>query len=645
MITFKILDPVHVETNQKGKVNLNACLSYEDCTWTRPRAKNKKKRRIAYPVYLIQPTYGDQWVFPAGLLPKAVNFLEELNIPYQISGTMGAIEYDKPGIKGVTFRPDQKRLIKAALTHGRGVLQAVTGSGKCHGKNTPIIMYDGSMKMVQDIQAGDLLMGPDSKPRKVLNTTTGYGPMYQVTPVKGTPFTCNGDHILSLKSTATIGKGETYKKDRITNISIDEYLKKSRTFKHMMKLWRTGVEFPKKKVPVDPYMVGIYLGDGHRTRNAAITTGNQDPEVGQYIESWAKQHGLDTRKQSENNCVSRFIINRNGINNWFRRFVKELVNSKGERTIPKEYLINSRENRLRLLAGLIDTDGHYSRNAVYDLVFKDKRFVKQIAFLARSLGFAANISKKIGAIKSRNFKGVYWRLCISGNLDKIPCKVARKKATPRKQIKNHLRTGFSIKAIGDGKYYGFTLSKDGLYLLGDFTVTHNTVVLIGIISAFKQERILFLCHTLTLVSQFKEELVKWGFKDIGVLSGNERTTGRIQLATIQSFSRLDPKTYVDKYDVILVDECFYKDTRIRTKEGPKPIKSVLVGDTVHTSKGPKRVTATFKTKVKLKDLVVVTLSSGKKIYCSKDHLFKVSGGWTKACDLAGKLLVPYRSTK
>lgn len=214
MITLKILDPVHVETNKEGKVNLNDCLSYEEFTWTRPKKKGKKKRRIDYSVYMIQPAMDHQWIFPAGLLPRALNFLDELRMPYQLTGTLGTVEFDKPGIKGVTFRPDQKKLIKAALENGRGVLQAPTGSGK-------------------------------------------------------------------------------------------------------------------------------------------------------------------------------------------------------------------------------------------------------------------------------------------------------------------------------------------------------TICLLGIISAFKQEQILFLCHTLDLVSQFKEELVKWGFSDIGVLSGKERSFGKIQLATIQTFSRLDPRTYVDKYDVILCDECHH----------------------------------------------------------------------------------------
>lgn len=130
MIELKILDPVHVETNKEGKINLNKCLSYENFTWTRPKKKKKKKRRINYRTYMIQPSLGHEWIFPAGLLPRALEFLDEHKLPYRVIGSLGAVEYDKPGIKGVTFRPDQKRLIKAALIKGRGVLQAPCGSGK-----------------------------------------------------------------------------------------------------------------------------------------------------------------------------------------------------------------------------------------------------------------------------------------------------------------------------------------------------------------------------------------------------------------------------------------------------------------------------------------------------------------------------------
>ena len=82
------------------------------------------------------------------------------------------------------------------------LITGATGAGKCLGKHTPILMYDGSIKNVEDIQTGDLLMGPDSRPRTVLSTATGRGELFKIIPRKGQPWVCNDVHVLTLKHTA-----------------------------------------------------------------------------------------------------------------------------------------------------------------------------------------------------------------------------------------------------------------------------------------------------------------------------------------------------------------------------------------------------------------------------------------------------------
>src|SRR6476620_6526132 len=65
--------------------------------------------------------------------------------------------------------------------------------------DTPILMYDGSIKKIQDIKTGDVVMGDDSTSRKVLSTTTGKDIMYDIIHVKGDKYTVSSDHILSIK--------------------------------------------------------------------------------------------------------------------------------------------------------------------------------------------------------------------------------------------------------------------------------------------------------------------------------------------------------------------------------------------------------------------------------------------------------------
>lgn len=80
----------------------------------------------------------------------------------------------------------QREAIKTWLDTGRwGTLCLAPGYGKCLGKDTPVLMYDGTVKKVQDIKRGDVLMGDDSTPRNVLSTIQGQSKLHRITPVKG----------------------------------------------------------------------------------------------------------------------------------------------------------------------------------------------------------------------------------------------------------------------------------------------------------------------------------------------------------------------------------------------------------------------------------------------------------------------------
>ncbi|MCO7729041.1 hypothetical protein NJB93_21015, partial [Brucella intermedia] len=81
---------------------------------------------------------------------------------------------------------------------GHPLLDMATG---CHAAGTPILLYDGTTKPVELVAVNDNLMGPDSKPRRVLRTVSGREMMYRITPVKGDPFVVNENHVLSLKTT------------------------------------------------------------------------------------------------------------------------------------------------------------------------------------------------------------------------------------------------------------------------------------------------------------------------------------------------------------------------------------------------------------------------------------------------------------
>jgi replicative DNA helicase len=144
--------------------------------------------------------------------------------------------------------------------------------------------------------------------------------------------------------------------------------------------------------------------------------------------------------------------------------------------IPHEYMANSEDNRLRLLAGLIDSDGYYyASGKAYDISQKDEALARQIKYLADTLGFRTVISPKRATIKEIGYESTVWLVRIMGDVERIPVLIARKKAEPRKINKDWRVCGIEIEPSGEDEYFGFVLDGDGLFLLEDCTVTHNTI--------------------------------------------------------------------------------------------------------------------------------------------------------------------------
>ncbi len=365
-------------------------------------------------------------------------------------------------------------------------LVAPVNVGKCHSLDTPVIMADGTTKMVQEVAAGDFLMGPDEKPRKVLSTTKGRGQMFWITPkTGGISWGCNADHILNLKCSID---EYNYRKGETINIPLKEYTSKTDNFKNFWKLWRVGLNFGYKSLPIDPYILGAWLGDG-TSSSPSLTT--MDDELAIVWEKWIRScgNGVSVTGLNTGQAATYSAI---GVGKA-RGHLKDL-NLKDNKHIPHLYLTSSRPQRLELLAGLIDTDGYLlSQSPGYEITQKNKKLADGIAYLARSLGFKVT-SKEVIKKCQTGVEGVYYRMIILGNISEIPVKLTRKKG--RDAFKDPLTTGFTVKPIGEDDYYGFTLEGDGLYLLGDFTVTHNTATMMNIIvpNLWRQKHILFIAH-------------------------------------------------------------------------------------------------------------------------------------------------------
>jgi replicative DNA helicase len=358
------------------------------------------------------------------------------------------------------------------------IIAARPGMGKCLGKGTKVLMFDGSLRNVEDVQAGELLMGDDSTPRRVLSIARGRERMYWVRQNKAEDYRVNESHILSLKRSRTEGP---HRNGDVLNITVKEWLAKSEKFRSNYKGYKVPVKFAAQNLGIDPYFLGVWLGDGS-TANCRITA--QDEEIISYLHEYAETLDMQvTVGVAENRCNSYGITRgRQGGSLAQYSLQDELrhLGVLGDKHIPQSYLINSTENRLRLLAGLIDSDGYLDVvSNGYEITQKNKRLAQQIKFLCDSLGFRTSLKKKRAVITSIGYESEVYRVRIYGDVNCIPVRVERKKANPWKSKVDWRMTGVSVELDQEDDYYGFEIDGNRLFLLQDMTVTHNTAFVVS----------------------------------------------------------------------------------------------------------------------------------------------------------------------
>jgi replicative DNA helicase len=369
-----------------------------------------------------------------------------------------------------------------------GFIVAGAGIGKCFRKGTEVRMFDGSLKKVEDVVVGDAVMGPDSKPRTVLSLGRGREKMYEVRPVKGNSYFVNESHILSF-----VLSGKRYG-DRVVNMSVSDFIKQNKRFKKHAKGYKVAVSYPSTSVRIDPYILGTWLGDG-TSHNPDITS--FDTEVVSAWEEEAKSRGLLFKDLK---AVGRYSINSGVKGSNDSTFLNDLISYglRDNKHIPVDYLINDRGVRLSLLAGIIDTDGHLHKSkSGYELSTVSEILAKGYEELALSLGFSCSVKLKnkrcqTGAV------GQYYVLTIHGACEEIPVRIPRKKANPRKQVKDVLRSGISVIESEEEDYFGFAVDGDHLFLLRDFTVVHNSTLLLNVAVAAQQAGVNVLVVTMEL---------------------------------------------------------------------------------------------------------------------------------------------------
>lgn len=387
-------------------------------------------------------------------------------------------------------------------TSSGGIITIGCGRGKCLAIDTPILMYDGTIKRVQDVVVGDQLMGDDSRPRNVLTLARGRETMYKIKDTSNDieSYTVNENHILTLMYDGIV-----------KDISVLDYLARVAVDRGEEPRWRgfrVPIRFPEVPLKCSPYEIGLELGqDG----------GFQPPD---------QDGGGPTSFVTEGN----------------------------EGRIPHMYKCNSRYNQLELLAGIIGKCGHFDGRH-YVIVHRDSRLRADIMFLARSLGFRVNTN----TIRDKKTIEIYGH-----GLDEIPVKFFDSdfekyisQTHPSQPYPASETYPISIEKLPEDDYYGFEIDGNRRFVLGDFTVTHNTVMAIKIVSIIAKKT-LIVVHKEFLLNQWIERIQEFmPTARIGRIQGPvfDSEGKDIVIGMLQTlYDREFPEGAFDDFGLTIVDE-------------------------------------------------------------------------------------------
>ena len=270
-----------------------------------------------------------------------------------------------------------------------GIYVGLAGTGKAMPKDTLIPTPDGE-KLLGEIKVGDFVFDRKGHPTKVLGVyDRGVRRCFELTFSDGRKTRCCDEHIWPCYTS----------KKNLKNLTLQEMMEKgiriSAKSGARFRMPINGcVEFSEKELPVHPYILGVFLGDGC-CKERYLTLSSNDLPV---VEKVAKILNATAEKLSENNYSWRFMKGGKAITTKevFGDIASWVMRGSNEKSIPAYYLHGSSDQRIALLQGLFDTDGSVSSksNGLASFSTTSSELYAGVSYLLRSLGLSASTSSK-----------------------------------------------------------------------------------------------------------------------------------------------------------------------------------------------------------------------------------------------------------
>ncbi|OBH74031.1 phosphate starvation-inducible protein PhoH [Mycobacterium intracellulare] len=397
------------------------------------------------------------------------------------------------------------------------------------GRAQPVftkVLTPNGFQPIGQLRVGDFVIGSDGKPTEVLGIyPQGFKEIYRVSSQDGSSTLASGDHLWSVATRDDRRRGKPWRvlqtKEMIGNLRAAHY------HRYELPLLSAPVDFESRPVPLDPYALGLLLGDGCLTCKTTPSFATTDPELAESLGRLIP--GIEVRRKSAvdyvlNRSPSQVATRTNPVTSVLRQLGLAGLRSAGK-FIPRDYLLNSPEVRLALLQGLLDSDGgpvtQQGRTCRIQFTTVSARLRDDAVFLVQSLGGIAYWrtrpaeGRKPGLARGREVQHRSDAYTLDLRLPEgvVPFRLARKAAKYDVTGGGRpVRFVDRIEPAGTEEAVCIQVAAaDSLYVTEDFLLTHNTLNSAFIVLDEAQN---------TTAEQMKMFLTRLGFGSKIVVTGD-----------------------------------------------------------------------------------------------------------------------------
>lgn len=381
------------------------------------------------------------------------------------------------------------------------------------GKEQPLdaeIMTPNGTTTMGELSVGDKVFSSNGKPCNVIGIfPQGLKDVYKVHFSDKSVAECGLDHLWIVQHSNDPNVAKKWHVRPLSEFK-DDLIVKNRTHNKYSIPKTQPVEFNNiSELPLDPYLMGLMLGDG--CFRATISYSTNDLDLIPVIEKLLPD-GMGIKKQKgENYSWNIFPMGKRGSKNAMIEISKNigLFNTYSHtKFIPDIYKFTSIENRLALMQGMLDSDGHFCKNkARLSMTTVSPFLAEGLKFIVSSLGGTATIGTSVRKGKRDCF---FIQVILPNSV--IPFRLQRRLDVYKSKQREHRRKITKVELIGQKECQCISVdSPDHSYLTNDFIVTHNTLTSVTLTRALSIPITYIICPVSIKWSFFRDLTENWGY--------------------------------------------------------------------------------------------------------------------------------------